>query len=516
MLRKVISCGLLALVLALALCACGGGSNSFTWRVDTLPGNLDPQLASSSSDVTACLNLYSGLFRLDETGEPVPECCESYTVSPNGLTYTFTLRSDLTYNGYRGAHLDTPVTAQDFAFGLYRVFLPETGSPYADDLAIIEGSERVLAGENADALGVIALDDHTLQITLRQKDDSFLRKLCLLGAMPCNREFFEKSAGAYALSVKQVLGNGPFYLYNWTENGLFLRRPGGNSLVDALRIVLHAEDGSTDAPATPPEQVASGKSDAALYSGSNGTGLTELPYTNITWCLVFNTDNRYLNNKALRQAMAQVAWNTEYPLPEGYETANGLIPPSVTCGIDSYRESVGRAIPGKADAMALYRTALEEMGTSSVRGVTVTIPNTESARTAFGRINQQWQSQLGIYCNVEECPSEELASRLDRHKDDILLYPLSMNEDSPLLWLETVGSALNGGEKEEYDALLADISRLSPARSRLAEAEKYFLQQAVAVPLYWQSQLLLISPNVQHLVFDPFGPTIDLTWATKN
>lgn len=86
MFRKFLCSALAAMCLALGLSGCGGSANSFTWRVDTLPANLDPQLASESSDVTACLNLYSGLFRLDANGEVQPDACEDYEVSPNGLT----------------------------------------------------------------------------------------------------------------------------------------------------------------------------------------------------------------------------------------------------------------------------------------------------------------------------------------------------------------------------------------------------------------------------------------------
>lgn len=516
MLRKFLSCCLLALLLASTLCACGGGSNSFTWRVDTLPGNLDPQLASESSDITACLNLYSGLFRLDENGDVHPECCESYTVSPDGLTYTFTLKSGMTYNGYRGANNDTPVTAHDFAFGLYRVFLPETGSPYVDSLAGIEGSDRVLAGEGSGVFGVTALDETTLQIRLKQKDDGFLRRLCLPGAMPCNREFFEKSAGAYALSVRQVMGNGPFYLYNWTENGLFLRRKASGKLVDALRIVLHAEDGSTDAPATPVEQVSGGKSDAALYSGSGGTGLTELPYTNITWCLLYNTETNHLNHPGVRQALSQVALNSQYTLPEGYSVAEGLVPPSVSCGADGYREQVGRALPGRADAKALLRAALEEMGLSGIKGITVTIPDSAPAGDVFGLINQQWQSQLGIYCNVNAVPEEELASTLRSGQYSIILVPISMNSDSPRAWLDAFADGAAGWTDDVYSEMLSSLPRRNPDVRRLAEAERYLLANGSLTPLFYQSQLLLVSPDVEHLVFDPFGPTLDLTWTTKS
>ena len=79
-----------------ALCLTGCGSQiEFTWAMERVPGNLDPQLAWESPELIAVTNLYSGLFRLDDEGEPVPDCAESYTVSEDGLTYTFTLKEGL-------------------------------------------------------------------------------------------------------------------------------------------------------------------------------------------------------------------------------------------------------------------------------------------------------------------------------------------------------------------------------------------------------------------------------------
>ncbi|EJW90255.1 ABC transporter, substrate-binding protein, partial [gut metagenome] len=80
----------------LSLTGCGSPV-SFTWLVDQVPDNLDPQLTFRGSDLTAVYNLYSGLVRLDEEGIPQPECAESWEISPDGLTYTFHLKENLHY-----------------------------------------------------------------------------------------------------------------------------------------------------------------------------------------------------------------------------------------------------------------------------------------------------------------------------------------------------------------------------------------------------------------------------------
>ena len=204
-----------AFALAMAGCTAGSGVNSFTWFVENIPANLDPQIASAPEDVLACKNLYGGLVRLDAGGQPQPDLAERWTVSPDGLTYTFTLKPGLTYRASRGEQTDYAITAEDFVYAFQRMFSAETGSPYAVEFAAIEGGSAVLAGlAGPEALGVKASGDGTVVFTLSEPDDDFLRKLALPGAMPCDEGFFESTGGSYGLTADTTLSSGSFYLYN--------------------------------------------------------------------------------------------------------------------------------------------------------------------------------------------------------------------------------------------------------------------------------------------------------------
>lgn len=150
---------LLAAFFVLSLTACGSGSNSFTWFVDSIPANLDPQVASSASDIIACENLYSGLVRRTPDGSLAPELCERWEVSADRLTYTFYLKDGLTYTASKGDPADYAITAEDFVFAFQRMFLPGTNSPYAVEFSALENSAAVLAGQKpASALGVTAAE----------------------------------------------------------------------------------------------------------------------------------------------------------------------------------------------------------------------------------------------------------------------------------------------------------------------------------------------------------------------
>ena len=285
------------LFFTLFLTGCGSQIN-FTWTVDRVPQNLDPQLAAESPELIAVANLYSGLTRLDEAGQPQLDCASAYTVSPDGLTYTFTLKEGLGYARSGGQDGGYALTAHDFVFAFRRIFRAETASPYTSTFALLQNSQAVLAGEAPEsALGVSAPSDTTFVLQLSTPDPELLQKLALPGAMPCNEAFFDSTQGAYGLNRSATLTNGPFYLYNWNTNGLFLRRAAQGDRVTSLRLVLNSTAAATSSPGsgsgsgavsqplTGAELVLAGKATAALSDSTEAGSLASLPYT----CLLYTS-----------------------------------------------------------------------------------------------------------------------------------------------------------------------------------------------------------------------------------
>ena len=181
--RFRLAAAVLTALLFLTLTGCGSGSNSFTWFVDTIPANLDPQVASAVSDVIACENLYSGLVRKDPDGQLEPALCERWEVSADRKTYTFYLKDGLTYTAAKGTASDYAITAEDFVFAFRRMFRAATNSPYAVEFSALENSAEVLAGQLPEsALGVSASGPLTLVFRLSSPDENFLSKLTLPGA----------------------------------------------------------------------------------------------------------------------------------------------------------------------------------------------------------------------------------------------------------------------------------------------------------------------------------------------
>lgn len=513
-LLRALGCTLLAL--SLTGCTSSGKTISFTWFADQIPSNLDPLLAQTSAEMIACKHLYTGLYRLDESGTLQPGCASEYSLSPDGLTYTFTIRPDLYYQTTRGETSSYTITSEDFLFAFQRLFRPETASPYAPSFMGIAGASDVLHGADPEtALGVSAPDPYTLIIQLEAPDAGFLEKLTLPGAMPCDPEYFESTEGTYGLTKKTMLSNGDFYLYNWTEDGLFLRRTPNGNAVNSLRLVTN-----TNPVDTPPiDLVENEKCTAITDPGNDATRLNQIPYSNTTWCLRFN-GNSIFSNPALRQAMASAALSV--PLPEEqqlYGAVEGIIPDGASVDLLDYRSRVGNVLPEPVDSAALWQQGLSQVKTSELKGLSLLVP--ESANREYVQnLNSVWQKQFGLFLNVETVDDETFARRCSGRNPDftVALAPVQLTIPDPTLLLSQLASQLpqDNNPYTTQPALPSDSAQGGARIDALGQLEQYLIDSGYFTPLYRQNARLLVDSSVTGLQFDPFGPTINVTWAQRS
>ena len=124
------------------------------------PDPFDPALLGDNRSIELAQNVYEGVLGVNNKAQIVPAVAQSYTVSPNGLVYTFHLRSNVRFqNG-------DPVTAKDFVYTYNRSLLPATASGTSFFLADIKGADAVLNGKAKTATGIKAVNPTTLRITL--------------------------------------------------------------------------------------------------------------------------------------------------------------------------------------------------------------------------------------------------------------------------------------------------------------------------------------------------------------
>jgi len=172
---------------------------------------LDPGLILKINQVELVEQLFLGLTDFDpKTYEVLPELAKNWQISDNGTVYTFRLRQDVKWtNG-------SPVTAQDIVWAIRRNISPITDSPYAHTLYIIKNAERLYQGEITDLskLGVRAIDDYTVEFTLKQPASYFPALASLWTYRPLPRQAIEQY-GKNWIEPKLIQTNGPYRLTEW-------------------------------------------------------------------------------------------------------------------------------------------------------------------------------------------------------------------------------------------------------------------------------------------------------------
>jgi oligopeptide transport system substrate-binding protein len=176
------------------------------------PQTLDQAQTSINIEAFILKDLYEGLTIYDAAGKIVPGAAESWTLADDSMTYTFKLRADAKWSD------GSPVTAQDFEFSFKRVEDPKTAAGYANILYPIKNAEKVNKGEvPVDQLGIKAVDDKTLEITLEQPTPFFLELLAHQTALPVSKASVEKN-GAEFVKPGTMVSNGAFKLVSHVPN----------------------------------------------------------------------------------------------------------------------------------------------------------------------------------------------------------------------------------------------------------------------------------------------------------
>lgn len=214
--KKILTSALLS-VSVLALAACGGGAPSGDDTVVLYRGNnaeplsLDPHKASGTWENNIIGDMFIGLFTESAQGEPVPGMAESWEVSEDGLTWTFTLREASWSDG-------EPVTAHDFVFAWQRIATPETGAQYVSLLFPIQGVEQASRGElDPTEIGARALDDRTLEVSLVNPAPYLTGLLTHYTTFPMPRHVVE-AVGDEWVRPENIEVNGAYQLVEWRTN----------------------------------------------------------------------------------------------------------------------------------------------------------------------------------------------------------------------------------------------------------------------------------------------------------
>ena len=202
--RTLIGCSVLALASSVASAATINIHNGGD------PTSLDPHKLSGDWENRIAGDIFEGLVTENAKAEAIAGQASEWTVSDDALVYTFTLRDGIQWSDGK------PVTADDFVFAFQRLMNPETAATYAYLQYSIKNAEAINTGEITDlnALGVKALDDKTVEITLERPTPYFLGALTHYTAYPLPRHVLE-AAGDDWVKIDNIVTNGPYKPVDW-------------------------------------------------------------------------------------------------------------------------------------------------------------------------------------------------------------------------------------------------------------------------------------------------------------
>ncbi|MDU1702508.1 MAG: peptide ABC transporter substrate-binding protein [Streptococcus mitis] len=192
---------------------------SYVYAVD--PASLDCSIATRTSTTDVIGNVVDGLMENDQYGNVIPSLAEDWSVSKDGLTYTYKLRKGVKWYTSEGEEY-AEVTAHDFVTGLKHV-----ADGKSDGVSLIQNSikglDAYMTGETNDfsTVGVKALDDYTVEYTLNKPESFWNSKVTTATMLPVNEEFLKASGKDYgAVTPAGILYNGPYILKTLTSKSL--------------------------------------------------------------------------------------------------------------------------------------------------------------------------------------------------------------------------------------------------------------------------------------------------------
>lgn len=468
-----------------------------------------------------------GLMQMDADGQPIPAIAESYDLSEDGTVYTFHLREDAVWSN------GDPVTAADFVFGWQRAVDPAVASEYAymlSDIGQVQNAAEIIAGEmDKSELGIKALDDYTLEVTLNVPVSYFLSLMYFPTFYPVNQAFYESVGDTFATSPETTLSNGAFVLdayepaataFHLTKNPDYynadsVQLAGLNYQViqDSQQALMSYQTGDLDITLVNGEQVDQVKDDPEFttigagylwYVSPNMDAVPELANLNIRLAMTFALDREAITQDVLKDGSTPVytAVPPQFATgPDGSDFAEDQTRYADVCAYDADK------------ALEYWNQGLSELGISSLT-LDMVVDADDAPQKVAQVLKEQWETTLpGLTVNLVIEPKKQRVEDMQNGNFQIGLTRWGPDYADPMTYLSmwVSGNSNNYGlwSNAEYDAIIAecttgDLCTDAEGRwARLYDAEKIVMDEAVIFPLYAQCNAEMVSSNVSGIEFHP-------------
>lgn len=471
------------------------------------PDTLDPHLASTQYESNILGDLFLGLMTEDAAGNPVPGAATGFSVSNDGLVYTFKLRDHLWSDG-------TPVTAHDYVYSYRRMLDPKTAAQYAAILYPIKNALAVNARRcPPEDLAVRALDDRTLQIAFMVEVPYVAQLFTHYATFAVPRHVVERFGDQWQ-HPQNMVTNGAYTLKEWVSNDhiQLVRNP---RFYDAKNVTIErvfyypTQDFSAAL-----KRFRAGEIDTQMGVPAQEIGwlkynmpgaLQVTPYIQTEY-VVFNFGAKPFDDRRVRTALS-LAIDREViagrVMHAGERPAYAFVPPNMP-GYPGSAQIAFRSMPMEARA-AKARSLLAQAGFGPDNPLVFdyNVPDTSDSRLVAVAMQAMWGA-VGAQANVIPLDEKNHYSLLVKRDFSVAWagWVADYRDAKDYLFLcQSSSRDLNSGayNSPRYDALItaSDAARDPAERARLlSQAEQIMLDDVALAPIFNQVSRNLISPAV--------------------
>lgn len=474
---------------------------------------IDPGITSNSFATPFIANCFEGLVTNNEKGEIVPGNAEKWDISDDLTKYTFHLRKGLKWSD------GSPLTAKDYVYSALRVLTPETAAQYVGMISdyVVNGQEYYEGTAKAEDVGIKALDDDTLEFTLKAPCPYFVDVLSMWVYFPVQQATVEANGDKWTTSAETYICNGPFKITEMKTGESFVLEKNENYhaadqvtleklnyrlILDPSTALTAYEKGEVDGIRSMPS------SDVARLKAENAGVKTVPSYGTVYYdinCGKAPYDNP-LVRKALCLAIDREALINNVAQVDAEPAYSFLSPGYVADGKDLTEGRSDFGLSPKADVEGA-KQALADAGYPDGKDfptVQLSFYSDDNVKKIAEAIKEMWEKNLGIKVEVNSAEWAVYYSDIQAGNYDVgamgwsadYINPMSF---LPLLYTDDVTNNSFYSNKE-YDSVVDQIKQESDSAKfteLVKQADNIVSAEYPVVPLYYKANNYLMKDYVQ-------------------
>ncbi|EPA1863331.1 ABC transporter substrate-binding protein [Klebsiella michiganensis] len=481
------------------------------------PSSLDPHKVESDVENNIISDLFEGLVSVSPAGEIEPRLAEKWENKDNTV-WTFHLRPGVTWSD------GTAITAQDIVWSWQRLVSPLTASPYASypgNMHIVNGAEIAQGQKAPETLGVKAVDDATLEVTLTQPNAAFLAMLAHPSLVPLDKVLISRYGDKWT-KPEHIVTSGPYKLSQWVVNERIVAERNPRYWDNAHTVINKVTYLPISSETADVNRYKAGEIDIvytvpinqfAQLKKTMGDQLDVSPQL-ATYYYEFNTTRPPFNDPRVRRALNMALDKdiiAEKVLGQGQRPAWLISQPDIG-GVKLHNPEYASWPREKRIAEA--KKLLSEAGYNETHPLVFNLlyNTSESHQRIAIAASSMWKKNLGVEAKLQNQEWKTMLDAMHTHNFDAVRYAWIADYDDAATFLNNfrTGDSENTSQYSNpaYDEALRNAAKASDTTARgkfYQQAEDLLGQDVPAIPVYHYVRTHLVKPWVGGFTSDKLG-----------